>query len=509
MRTIRSGRLFILLASLLLSLLYCPPVEGLSDDQAVFQYAGLLIAKGRTPYLDLFDHKPPLIYFLDYLALSMGSWGPWIINTLLVAGATLFFYERCREKKLPYPFILPLLFNLLIRNYLLTVIVGATRACTTIFLLIAFCVLLGRSRYKFFWLGLLAAATFLMQQEQLLPLLPFLAYAFIDDLPTPRIFFARLTRAAAGFLVILGPIILYFAIHHALAAFWRDAFLFNFEWYGDRRSLGEQFRATHGALIDTELGPILLICTTLAVTALLLRTKQYRLVLAALLATGLAFFPIMFSGRIVVLPRGSYSYFTPFSAVLPILAFTAWTATDHPFLRSRISQAVFGFLLCASMLYNAIQHATHLSLDNDRPITSTPEYQFLRSHRPGDYQLYVFGEIHWINVYDYFGILAPSPWIYHHFWAWYPRWDSDHRILMSIGRDLLSHHTEYVVDFSSPAGFLDPGAYVWWTTFLQQHYQRVPLPAQTVPPTGYPASTLWRLRPDAINIPLSADPPGW
>ena len=496
-----TGAILMLLVSLLLSLLYCPPVDIWYDDKVIFHYAGLLIARGGIPYLDFFDHKPPLIYFLNYAGLILGPWGLWLIDTLLVTGATLLFYERCRKKQFTYPIILPLFFNLLIRNYLVCQGIGMTRAYTAIFLLIAFCILLKKSRYTFFWLGLLTAATFLMQQDQLLPLLPLLAYAFAADRPTTRLFLERLINAAAGFLTISIPILLYFGIHHALTAFWRDAFLFNFSWYADKGPFSEQFRAVHAALKATDTGMPLLVCLSLAITALFLHTtKEKKLLLAALLATALAFGPQLFSARLALLGASFYYYFLPLSAVLPILIFTVWASAGDPFLRGKISQLFFGFLLCAPLLYNAAQHATHLTRHNERSVTATPEFQFLRRQPPSDYQFYVFGNNNWAYAYDTFRILAPSPWIYHHFWTWYPRWDADHHILASIGHDLLAHHTRYVLDFSEPATFADPSAYSWWKTFLQQYYQPVEMP-------GTPGVTLWQIRPAAINTPLSADPP--
>ncbi|HEV2481632.1 MAG TPA: hypothetical protein VGS79_18305 [Puia sp.] len=491
MRSTKTGYFLLFIASILLSLLFCPPVDRIWDDQLVYRYAGMLIAKGRVPYLDLFDHKPPLIYLLNWLLICLGSWGPWIVDALFVAGATLFFYKRCREKQLLFPALLPLFFNLLLRNYFVCEGMGLTREYTAIFLLIAFCVLIGRSRYTFFFLGLLATATLFMQQEQLLTFLPLLVYAMFVNASTARRFLTRVIQAVAGSLVIVIPILLYFGTHHALTAFWKDAFLFNFEWYADKRPIAEQCSVIHTALTISQLGTILLVASTLAVTALLLRTKQSGLIFAALLANGLAFAPEMISGRMAAIPNSFYYYLAPLSATLPILVFTVWTAADHPFLHSRISQAVFGFLLCAPVLYTAIEHTTHLRLDNYAQIRTTPEYQLLRRQAPSDYEIYVFGSSVWPLVYNDFKILAPSPWIYHHFWKWYPRWDSDHHILRSIGQDLLSHHTRYVVDCSNGPKpyFSDTAASGWWKTFLQQHYQPLKLGDSS-------NITLWQLKPD-------------
>src|SRR6202021_4190176 len=100
--------------------------------------------------------------------LLLGSWGLWIIDTLLVTGVTLLFYRLCRQMRLPYSPVLPLFFNLLIRNYLVCEGIGMTRAYTAIFLLMAFCILMGQSGYKFFWLGLLSGPTLLLHQTHCL-----------------------------------------------------------------------------------------------------------------------------------------------------------------------------------------------------------------------------------------------------------------------------------------------------------------------------------------------------
>ncbi len=69
--------LFLLLAgSILLSLLYCPPVDIPLDDKEVFRYGGWVLSKGGVPYRDFFDHKPPLIYFLNFAGLLLGFLGP-------------------------------------------------------------------------------------------------------------------------------------------------------------------------------------------------------------------------------------------------------------------------------------------------------------------------------------------------------------------------------------------------------------------------------------------------
>src|SRR5262249_12585228 len=146
----------------------------------IYRYIGRVIERGGTPYRDVFDHKPPLIYFLNYAAILLGGdWGQWLIDATLALLATLLFYRLCRRYKLPFPWLLPLLFNLMIRDLLLCVGMVMTHEYTAIFFFIFFCVFRDARRYRYFLMGLMAGLTFFMQQDQVLALLPFFVYAFL------------------------------------------------------------------------------------------------------------------------------------------------------------------------------------------------------------------------------------------------------------------------------------------------------------------------------------------
>jgi len=64
-------------------------------DSGVFLYIGQSILKGDIPYRDLWDHKPPLVYYINAFTLSIsdkGLWGLWITEFffLLVSSILLF-----------------------------------------------------------------------------------------------------------------------------------------------------------------------------------------------------------------------------------------------------------------------------------------------------------------------------------------------------------------------------------------------------------------------------------
>ena len=75
-------------------------------DSAIFQYAGKGILSGQLLYTDLYDHKPPAIFFLNALGFALGGgsrWGIWIVEllSLTVAGALCALFLRRYFGRLP------------------------------------------------------------------------------------------------------------------------------------------------------------------------------------------------------------------------------------------------------------------------------------------------------------------------------------------------------------------------------------------------------------------------
>jgi len=59
-------------------------------DGGLFLYIGQGLLLGEVPYLEAWDHKPPLIYFTNALGLVIAGgryWGVWILAVLAVSGA--------------------------------------------------------------------------------------------------------------------------------------------------------------------------------------------------------------------------------------------------------------------------------------------------------------------------------------------------------------------------------------------------------------------------------------
>lgn len=68
-------------------------------DSNVFLYVGRAMLAGKVPYKDLFDHKGPVLYFIEYAGLLIGRGGfagVWAVEVIFAFVTALFFYRIAR-----------------------------------------------------------------------------------------------------------------------------------------------------------------------------------------------------------------------------------------------------------------------------------------------------------------------------------------------------------------------------------------------------------------------------
>lgn len=67
-------------------------------DSSVFKYIGLSMTKGAIPYLDIFDHKGLLLYFINCLGtiISM-NFGVWLLEFIFMFISLFFAYKLARK----------------------------------------------------------------------------------------------------------------------------------------------------------------------------------------------------------------------------------------------------------------------------------------------------------------------------------------------------------------------------------------------------------------------------
>jgi hypothetical protein len=72
------------------------PIPG--RDQGVYLYIGRQILEGKIPYRDVWDHKGPVIYYINALGLFIAKsvWGIWLLEVVSLFTAALFGYLALR-----------------------------------------------------------------------------------------------------------------------------------------------------------------------------------------------------------------------------------------------------------------------------------------------------------------------------------------------------------------------------------------------------------------------------
>lgn len=65
-------------------------------DSNIFQLLGDAVLDGKIPYVDVFDHKGPFIYFMNALGLSIDrSWGLFFLLNVNLFAVSIIWYKTC------------------------------------------------------------------------------------------------------------------------------------------------------------------------------------------------------------------------------------------------------------------------------------------------------------------------------------------------------------------------------------------------------------------------------
>jgi len=206
-------------------------------DSGVFLYIGWRILNGEIPYRDIWDHKPPIIYYINALGLAMAdgsSWGVWFIEL-----ASLFLAAYIGFILVKKTFgTLAAIFSMYLWLITLFFINQGGNFTTEYTLPLQFlCLWLAHEAqnrefcsWRGFLLGLLLGLAFMIKQNTIGIGLAVTIFLIVDRIRLNKfkhLLHELLTIFSGGALVILVLIILY-AAQGALSQFWDAAFIYNF-----------------------------------------------------------------------------------------------------------------------------------------------------------------------------------------------------------------------------------------------------------------------------------------
>lgn len=210
-----------------------------SRDSGVFLYVGWRLLMGDVPYRDVWDHKPPLIYFVDALGVAItpdSLWGIWIIQGIFIF-ATFFVLYKLLESE----------FNafaaiggcVLFASGLLTILArgNVTEEYALLFQALCFLLIAKASKGDFppqssFWIGLAGGIAFNFKQTTIGILIAYGLFLLVFRF-SQRMFPLRdFGMLFAGWLLPSVLIVAYFASQGALNDFWYQAYQYNFQYIG-------------------------------------------------------------------------------------------------------------------------------------------------------------------------------------------------------------------------------------------------------------------------------------
>lgn len=204
-----------------------------NDDSSSFLYIGRSILNGQIPYADTWDHKGPLLYYIDALGLSIfGLWGVWVVQYVLTLAG--FFIAFLNGRQL-FGTISSLI-GILSGFYLLDLFAAGniTEEYSSVFALFAFGLFIlyiqnSSRKFTLFGIGFLFMCTFLTRANnigfQSAIILSIGSVSIIQK--DIKILKTQIIWIICGMLALLVPCILYFWENHVLAEFYDQAFLYN------------------------------------------------------------------------------------------------------------------------------------------------------------------------------------------------------------------------------------------------------------------------------------------
>ncbi len=314
-------------------------------DSGVFLYVGWRMLHGDIPYLDVWDHKPPIIFLINAFGLLIGGgsiWGVWLVELLLLFFAALLGFALIKR----YLGSLPAVFSLALWMLSLAFIINGGNLTTEYTLILQFAMLWlaveAEEKGYFFWrgylIGALAATAFLTKQNAIGIPLAILLYLIISRVRARRLkaLVRTLLVILLGGLTVIMLVLAFFVLSGSFETFWDAAFAYNFIYVSTNAA--EHFEGSINGLrllSSTGLAQFALIGWSAGLTLFLFK-KNLPYDVVAPLKIALLVLPI----ELLLIGMSGKAYKHYYMALLPI--FSIFAGLAFWFLLARISDLPAG-----------------------------------------------------------------------------------------------------------------------------------------------------------------------
>ena len=316
-----------------------------SRDSGVFLYVGWRFLNGEIPYRDVWDHKPPLIYFVDALGLSLtpnSLWGVWLLQVVFIFFTFFLVYKLLDQAFGTYA---ALVGSLLLTSGLLTILEkgNVTEEYALVFQAWCFWLFIAAWKKDFpirasFWIGVLGGLAFNFKQTTVGILVTYALILLIVRIFQRKFPLRDFLTLLAGWLVPSMLLVAYLASQNALTDFWEQAFLYNFVYIGTHEGIRRLIPVFLKGFLYLQNGWVLYLSIfgwLAGIAYVWLKRRHFTeiepLILITLLDLPIEIIFITISGRSIL-----HYYLTP----LPVMAIMVGTVVcTVPFLLGSISRA--------------------------------------------------------------------------------------------------------------------------------------------------------------------------
>ena len=205
-------------------------------DPSVFEYVGIVMSKGGIMYRDIFDHKGPLLYFLNWLGVVCGG-KIWFIEFAFILASMIGCYRSFRlffENKILSALgaslvLLPLYtffqYGNTVEEYALPFIIWGIYIFITYFL--------GHNVSKSIWLcGFFLGCVLLLRPNMIAMWAVFAVAVIVNERKQPQRILRFAAKFISGTLLSLAPAVIYLTANHAFGDCVEQYILFNFQYSG-------------------------------------------------------------------------------------------------------------------------------------------------------------------------------------------------------------------------------------------------------------------------------------
>jgi len=319
-----------------------------SRDSGVFLYVGWRLLRGDIPYRDVWDHKPPLIYFIDALGLTLtpdSLWGVWLLQGIFIFFTFFLLYKLLDGE---FGTFAALGGTIAFATGLLTILDrgNVTEEYALVFQVLCFLLFVRAYKRDFpirasFWIGFWGAFAFLFKQNTIGVWIGFAIILFAVRIFQRRPPLLDLVAFLTGWLLPIFIIVIYFASQNALADLWEQAFLYNFTYIGKHEGIRRLIPVFAKGFLYLQNGWLLYLTVLGWFTGLLYIWRQLKssfseinlLIVIAVIDLPIEIALITISGRSIL-----HYYLTP----LPVMAIlTSILIYAVPILMQKISHTSF------------------------------------------------------------------------------------------------------------------------------------------------------------------------